>query len=167
MAFWGRHGIDPEVLNILANLDTQEPTLTVRASAGSMGLVAFSAANLQVLDWALTDTGPWAIKASFVRDTEDGELETAVYSEVERASVVVTLKRKADASVATLAYHEYLTTHPGVAAGRKVSPADVNHVRKWLRTRSLAGLEAEKTRRAAATNQQASEIEALRRKYLP
>lgn len=167
MAFWNC-GIDSDVREVLTQVEEQEPIWVIRQSADTWGLAPLVHASAQVQEWALTDTGPWAINMTFTRHTEDGELDIAVYSSPNQASVSVTLKLNADARIVELASYTYITSlNGGHPAGRRVNRAAVRHVREWVRRRSLPELEAAKARRTSALARQAAELDALRRKHLP
>lgn len=91
MAFWNC-GIDSDVREVLAQVEEQEPIWVIRQSADTWGLAPLVHASAQVQEWALTDTGPWAINMTFTRHTEDGELDIAVYSSPNQASVTRDIK---------------------------------------------------------------------------
>jgi hypothetical protein len=165
MAFWGvSRKIESGLRDLLASVEAQEPSWVLINHGTSSGLVDLSGTSVQMLDWAIKDNGPWAIRLTFSRSTEDGKLETEVYSEDEKARVSVNLNPGADKDVIHLKSFGYVSWGGGTQTQNK---AAVEYIREWVRCRCLAELKAEKARRESASSQRAAEIDALRRKYLP
>ena len=155
--------IDSELRDAFAQCDKLEPISVVIGSPDSDGLVALSTPNIQTLDWALKDSGPWVLCMTFVRNTEDGEMKTVVVSKPQGAAVTVDLALRAEARVIPLRHLFYESQSGGTL---KPNRAAVKYVREWVRRRSLPALEAAKVRCESAASQQAAEIDTLRRKHL-
>src|SRR5437870_10869067 len=76
VGFWrSQSKIDTAILDILARVDKQEPEWW---GIGVKGYGPPNSGDGAVLQWALDNSGPWAIMLKFVQETDDGLLRTEV-----------------------------------------------------------------------------------------
>jgi hypothetical protein len=180
-------GIDADLRDVLARVELLDPVWTTQQFRASNSEPYDSYPELEsgkiqeyrggneyrgdYREWVLQNTGPWCILMTFVQNTEDGKLETHVFSSPRVAFVCVELQ---GARIKALAYCENdgdgpsttYTLKPPPKHEHKTSPVAVQHLREWVRRRALPELEAAKVQRDAASQQYEARCEAMRKKYL-
>ncbi|MGA3163938.1 MAG: hypothetical protein ABSD77_07075 [Verrucomicrobiota bacterium] len=144
--------IDPEVKKLLTRAEDLTPTYKGNPDD-----------PLQVS--VLKDVNEWWLEMNLVRRVEDGELTTFIYSSSDAATINIRLNTEV---LVERSYRNRRESHLKPPAWRyEVSPATVKFVREWVRRKALPQIESKLSRQQALAQKHATEVELMRKKYLP